>query len=207
MFHFYDHANFSEQAFIDAFGHNRWTDESWSFNGDFASEVPSLEPIGSQGMVDVELLGDGWDDVRMSCNTSPGDAVEEHYAQVNGYATTNGNHMLLGAAPNGVDYDVEPGLNSFDIATLWHDNEPNTGNSGHYLCDYTDAGSPAGQFGFCYTDFLNNFNNLEMGDSVVALAFGLAYGPDGWSQGFTGECGDMDNIALLDTGTFSIWLR
>lgn len=143
----------------------------------------------------------------MTCGGASGMIIEEEWAQVNGYADLNGNHQLLGSTPNGTSYDVTPGLNSFGIAKLWHDNEPTTANGYHYLCDTVNTGLPGCQFGFCYTDFLNNPNELETGDSVVALAFGRSYGPDPWSTGFTGECGDMDLEALRDEGTFSIWIR
>ncbi len=59
----------------------------------------------------------------------------------------------------------------------------------------------------CYTDFLNNDNNKDMGDSIVALAFGSTRGSDSWSVGFSGECGPMGSAYLKDTGTFSIWVR
>ena len=57
------------------------------------------------------------------------------------------------------------------------------------------------------TDFLNNNNALDYGDSIVSIGFGNILGDDGWSTGFTGECGNMGTGALQNSGTFWIWIR
>ena len=59
----------------------------------------------------------------------------------------------------------------------------------------------------CYTDFLNNPNASDMGDSIVALGFGYQSGDDSWSAGFSGECGAMGSNYLGDAGTYSYWVR
>ena len=46
-----------------------------------------------------------------------------------------------------------------------------------------------------------------MGDTIVSVSFGHAYGNDIWSSGFSGECGNMGAGYLSDAGTFSIWVR
>ena len=214
VFHVYamgGHPNgLREQDFIGLFNHNTFTNESWTYD-DIANQIiagnQSLTLLGSQGALDIDQFAGAWDDVRMTCSLNNNDANWENFAQVNGYATQNGSDKLHGAAANGTSYMVDASSNSFDQATIWHDNEPNTSNSGHYLCDYTNSGGASGQFGFCYTDHLNNPNNLDYGDSIVSVAFGTTYGADGWSVGFTAECGDMGTTAQQNTGTYAIWIR
>jgi len=211
VFHFYDHSGFSEQSFLDAFGHNRWTDENWRYDASASNFVDSpsspVEPLNTQGGRDIAALQGHWDDVRMTCSQNANDSTVHHFARINGYAPANGNHKLLGSVSNGTNYSVSASSNSMGNSTIWHDNETKTGNSHHYLCDQKEWSSPAPQFGFCYTDHLNNTNDQDQGDSIVSLAFGTEKGPDQWSQGFTGECGDMDGTALRDEGTFSIYVR
>ena len=134
---------------------------------------------------------------------------EAAFGLIRGFATTNGNGKLLGAAANGKSYAVDKTENSQGNTTIWVDNELDGVNSGHYLCDYTGGSAANGttQFSLCYTDFLNNDNGKDMGDSIVAIAFGTERGDDGWSPGFTFECGPMGDTALQNTGTFSIWIR
>ena len=116
---------------------------------------------------------------------------------------------MLGSAANGKSYVVDKTKNSQGNTTIWVDDELNTENSNHYLCDTANGNAPNGtsQFSLCYTDFLNNDNKQDMGDSIVAIAFGTIKGDDGWSAGFTGECGPMGGNVLLDAGTFSYWVR
>ena len=214
--HLHDMSGLDEDDFISLFGHNRFTDETWSYDastGIISDTLPSagMVQLNGQGMLGVDLMDGLWDDVRMACSASDDDLTETAYAQVDGYATTNGGWDLLGAASNGTSYSVTSSLQSTGQSTIWHDNELNTHNSNHYLCDiynvtYSSAGG-APQFGFCYTDFLNNPNSSDPGDSIVTIAFGTVEGADGWSTGFTAECGNMGWSALQNQGTFSIWLR
>ena len=209
MVHVYDLGGFNENDFIGLYGHNLWTDEAWSWDGSTLTDgLASLETLSSQGSLGVTTLDGLWDDLRMTCSQSDSDSTESSYAQIDGYATSNGSWDLLGAVSNGTSYAVDSSLNSVGQSTIWHDNETTTINSGHYLCDYTNSGSSGGaQFGFCYTDFLTNYNNQDYGDSIVSLAFGTSYGADGWSDGFTMECGAMGTTALQNTGTVSLWVR
>ena len=215
VFHVFDlggsPAGLKENDFIGLYDHNRFTDESWSYDAinkmisDGVGE--GMVTLVDQGALDVDLFTDRWDDVRMSCALGNKVEAPTNYAQVNGYATANDSFKLHGATANGSSYMVDAGLQSVDQGTIWHDNEVNSSNSGHYLCDYTNAGSSGAQFGFCYTDHLNNPNNLDYGDSIVSIAFGTSYGADGWSVGFTAECGDMGTTAQQNAGTYSIWIR
>ena len=214
--HLHDMAGLNEDDFISLFGHNRFTDETWSYDastGTISDTLPSsgMVQLSGQGMIGVDRMSGLWDDVRMACSASDSDLTETAWAQVDGYASTNGSWELLGASANGSSFSVDSMLQSTGQSIIWHDNELNTHNSNHYLCDiynttYTSAGG-APQFGFCYTDFLNNPNTSDPGDSIVTLSFGTIEGADGWSQGFTGECGNMGWTALQNEGTFSIWLR
>ena len=204
-----------EQDFIDLFGHNLWTDESWTYDASASSITSGLQgglvQGVDQGMAPVAAMTGAWDDLRMSCSLDDDATTWSHWMQVDGYATANGSWDLLGAATNGTAYAVDTTLNSMGIGTTWHDNEPNTINSNHYLCDLYQStgtgGHGAAQFGFCYTDFLSNPNTMDYGDSVVSLAFGDDYGPDGWSVGYTLECGAMGTTAQQNRGTYAIWLR
>ncbi|MCA9717510.1 MAG: DUF4215 domain-containing protein [Myxococcales bacterium] len=215
VFHVYNmggHPNgLKENQFTALFAHNRFTDETWSYesmNNTITAGIGSgLVTLIDQGALDIDMFTDKWDDVRMTCALGNGVEMPNNFAQVNGYATLNDSSKLHGATPNGTSYMIDPGLNSFDQDTIWHDNETASSNSGHYLCDYTNSGSSGAQFGFCYTDHLNNPNNLDYGDSIVSIAFGTSYGADGWSVGFTGECGDMGFTAQQNQGTYSIWIR
>jgi hypothetical protein len=210
VFHIYDHTGMSNDVFQSTFGHALFTEEDWSLSGGSISSglANGLTSLGGQGALDIGRMAGLWDDVRMTCSQSSGDASEQHYAQVDGYASTNGStEDLLGAASNGTSYSVDSSLNSFGQSTIWHDNETNTQNSGNYLCDYTNDGSSGTtQFSFCYTDFLNNLNQ-DPGDTIVGIAFGHQAGSDTWSTGFSGECGNMVWDYLRDSGTFSIWVR
>ena len=211
VMHLFDPSGLSENQFTSLFGNNLWTDHGWRFNTSSnqlsADDSSALIPGSVQGMVDVSDLGDAWTDLRMQCNRSPNSTSVEHFVAVPGYATTNGSHDLLGSVANGTSYTVPSSGNSFSRTTIWHNNEPTTDNSGHYLCDTLNTGDGAAQFGFCYTDFLNNNNDLDQGDSIVSLAFGTVPGNDSWSSGFTGECGDMGSGFLSDTGTWWMWVR
>ena len=210
-FHVFDPSGLSENSFVGLFGNNLWTDSAWRFdtvtNALSGAGGSVVQPNTTQGMIDVDSLGSLWTDLRFECSQSNNATVMQHFAQIDGYATTNGNHRLLGSVSNGTSYSVATSASSFNQGTIWHDNEPTSGNSGHYMCDVTNTGSGAAQFGFCYTDFLNNNNNLDYGDSIVSLAFGTVAGNDEWSTGFSGECGDMGQDYLADQGTFRLWLR
>ena len=214
VLHLYDMGSFDEDDFIAEYGHNQFTDETWSYDGASLSDGLSgdgLVSLTGQGALSVDVLDGLWDDVRMTCSGSDDDDTESYYAQVDGYATTNGSWDLLGAASNGTSYSVDSTTNSSGLSTIYHDNETDTDNSGHYLCDYTDyaysGGAGAPQFGFCYTDHLNNPNTSDYGDSIVSLSFGTVYGADSWSDGFTMECGAMGTTAHQNTGTVTIWVR
>ena len=212
MLHLYDMSGLDEDEFIATYGHNLFTDESWHYDG--SSVVDGLASDGlvsltTQGAVAISHMDGLWDDLRMTCSTADDDDTESHYIQVDGYATTNSSYALLGAASNGTAYSVDSATNSYSQSTIWHDNETSGINSGHYLCDTTTGTSSSGttQFGFCYTDFLNNPNSMEYGDSIVSIAFGTSYGSDSWSDGFTVECGNMTTTALQNAGTVTIWVR
>jgi hypothetical protein len=210
QFHFYNHANMSENAFISLFSHNRWTDESWRHvpGGSTTSGIgDGVRPLAGQGAIDIDWFTGAWTDLRMACNPNNSAATPTHFAQIDNYTGTNGNSKLLGSRANGASYSVTAAKNSFNQGTIWHDNEPNTGNSGHYLCDTHQGGSGSAQFGWCYTDFLNNSNDADYGDSIVSIAFGTSLGNDGWSAGFSGECGNMGQAYLADVGTFWLWIR
>ncbi|MCB9761407.1 MAG: hypothetical protein H6739_16310 [Alphaproteobacteria bacterium] len=208
---------FSEDTFITQFGHNRFTDETWSYN---ASQnrisdglgAAGLVRLGSQGAVAVSAMDGLWTDLRMTCNVSDNLSLEDAWIQVDGYATTNGNHLLLGATPNGTAYAVDSSLQSMRQSTIWHDNEVDTQNSNHYLCDTLNglnstAHGGAPQLAFCYDDHLNNPDTVDQGDTIVGIAFGTREGSDAWSPGFTLECGNMGADALQNEGTLSIWVR
>ena len=204
----YDIGGFSENDFLTAFGDPLFTDHDWSYSG--SSLTPSVTVLDdvNQGVIAIDSFSGLWTDVRMACNSSSLATTEQHYVQIDDYTTTNGNYQLLGSTANGTSYAVDSLLNSFQLSTVWHDNEINTINSGHYLCDVTNSGSNGtSQFGFCYTDFLNNNNSLDYGDSIVSISFGTELGNDGWSSGFTGECGSMGTGVLRNAGTFWIWIR
>jgi hypothetical protein len=211
VFYFYDHTGFKENDFISAFNHNQFTDETWQY--DLVSKTITKNllgpvPLQKEGALDIDMFAGQWKDVRMACAQNSSSSTVEHFAQVNGYADVNGNYKLLGAAKNGTSYDVTSTTNSMGLTKIWHDNEVKGVNSGHYLCDTTqDATNGTSQFSFCYTDFLNNPNTMDYGDSITAIAFGTTYGSDSWSQGFTGECGKMGTTSLGDKGTYWIYIR
>lgn len=213
VLHVTDLSGLQEDDFLALFGHNRFTDVSWTWEPGAARLQAGLNgglmKLLTQGAIDISRFDGLWDDVRMSCTTSDTSASETHFVQVDGYATTNGNHLLLGAATNGVSYAVDPKKNSMGLATVWHDNETLSANGWHYLCDQWEETKKGGapQFGFCYTDFLNDPNESDQGDSIVSLAFGSLEGGDTWSDGFTGECGDMATTAQQNAGTYSVWIR
>ena len=212
-FHFYNHSGFQENFIISAYDHNLFTNESWSYTPGAGAVTKSPatppQPLAQQGAIGIGRFGTVWDDIRMTCHQSSGTNDIQHYAQVDGFATTNGNHKLLGGAANGTAYTVSADTNSTNQSKIWHDNETATHNSGHYLCDYTNSpvGGKTCQFSFCYTDHLHNNNGQDMGDTIAGLAFGYGYGSDAWSSGFSGECGPMGSGYLSDQGTYSIWIR
>ena len=212
-FHFYNHSGFQENYFIAAYNHNLFTDESWSYTPGAGSVTKSPatppQPLQQQGAIGISRFGSVWDDIQMTCHGSSGNGSVQHFAQVDGYATANGNHKLLGGAANGTAYTVSANTNSQGQSKIWHDNETKTHNSGHYLCDNTNSpsGGETSQFSFCYTDHLNNGNGQDAGDTIAGIAFGYAYGNDEWSSGFSGECGPMGWDYLSDQGTYSIWVR
>ncbi len=205
-------AGLSEDDFLALFGHNRFTDESWTWEAGpqelVAGVNGGLVSMLSQGALDIGRFAGLWTDLRMACSLDDLDPVPDHWAQVDGYATQNGSHGLLGAADNGVRYTVDPDTNSMGLDWLSHDNEVLTSNGSHYLCDNVDADTsgPAPQLGLCYTEHLVDLNSSDKGDSVVALAFGTGLGDDSWSSGFTAECGPMDD-ALQNAGTTWVWIR
>ena len=208
MLHLNDSSGFEEDDFLTMFGNPNFTDHSWNYDGSLHEGIVRLISGVDQGAIAIDRFSGLWTDVRMACNASNLATTEGHFAQVDGYTTSNGNDALLGSTSNGTSYAVLPSSNSFGLSTIWHDNEETTTNSGHYHCDYTNAGpNGTAQFGFCYTDFLNNNNSLDYGDSIVSLAFGTSLGNDSWSTGFSGECGDMGTGYLNNTGTFWIWIR
>ena len=202
----------SEDDFLELFGHNRFTDETWTWEAGperlVAGTNGGLMSMLSQGALDIGRFDGRWTDLRMACSTSDRDPVPDHWAQVDGYTTQNGNHALLGAAPNGTVYTVDPTTNSMGLDWLSHDNEVTTSNSNHYLCDNLndDSTGAAPQLGFCYTAHLEDPNTRDKGDSVVALSFGHGLGSDTWSAGFTAECGPMAD-ALQNSGTTWVWVR
>ena len=210
VFHFFDHTAFTEDAFVAAYGTDRFTDVSWRYEPATAAYVPGnptpLEPLATEGAIDIALLAGIWTDVRMTCSTSSNDATEEGFAQVDGYATLNGNAMLLGAAANGTAYMVDPATNSMGLATVFHDNELDGANAITYDCDFLQA-DPNGtvQFSFCYTSFLLDL--ADDGDSITAISFGGYAGSESTVPGFMGECGAMGSAALFGAGTYSIYVR
>ena len=208
VLHLFDISGFSENDFLSVLGDPMFTDHDWNYSGSIINSGITTLSDYNQGAIAIDSFSGLWTDVRMACNTSSLASTEQHYVQVDDYTTLNGNYQLLGATANGTSYTVDSSLNSYQLSTIWHDNETNTVNSGHYLCDYTNTG-PDGtsQFGFCYTDFLNNDNTQDYGDSIVSLGFGHVLGDDIFSNGFTGECGDMGTSALNNEGTFWIWIR
>lgn len=214
VLHLYDMTGLSENQWVTAVGHDRFTDADWRYarpgNTTTKLSVPAgPEPLVAQGGIDVGRFTGRWTDVRMGCNVANNNNTATHFVQVDDYTTKNGNFRLLGAAGNGTAYDVVATKNSRNQARVWHDNELDGVDGGHYLCDTTNGGSNGTtQFGFCYTDHLNNDNNLDMGDSIASLSFGSVGGESGdWSTGFTAECGAMGSNALQNTGTFSVWIR
>ena len=221
LFHVFDlggAGGLREQQFIDLFHDNLWTNHSWSFARDSATIAPAAAsgpvPLMAQGGLDIGLF-EGWTDLRMACHRQDRASFAEQFVEIDGYADVNANRKLLGGAPNGTAYTVAAASNSMHLTKIWHDNEPITGNGYHYLCDVTNNGTGAAQFGFCYTDFLNDPNapNGDSGDSIVTIAFGSKYGGDEsaeWSNGFTAECGNMGSGAtgaLQNAGTFWLWIR
>lgn len=213
VFHLTRTEGLSEDDFLALFGHNRFTDETWTWE---AGSQRLLEGVNgglmsmlTQGALDIGRFDGLWTDVRMACSTADLDPVSDHHAQVDAYTLQNGNALLLGGAPNGTTYDVDPSTNSMGLDWLSHDNEVTTSNSNHYLCDTQDDDSSgaAPQFGFCYTAHLEDDNTSDKGDSVVSLSFGYALGSDSWSPGFSAECGSMGDGALHNTGTTWIWVR
>ncbi len=202
---------FQRGDFVDLFGHTRFTDATWTY--DALTETVSDGSSGlvwgvDQGGLDIGLFDGRWTDVRMTCSQTDNADAWQHFVTVNDYTTTNGNSLLLGAAPNGSSYTVDPDSNSFGLSTVWHDNELNTVNSGHYLCDTTNSGNGTSQFGFCYTNHLSNPNTRDYGDSIVSLSFGTSgLSGDGWTNGFTLECGSMGRNAQQNNGTYAIWVR
>jgi len=211
VLHVHGHTGMTENKFIAAVGHNRFTDASWNLSGGAivtGGNAKAPQPGQVTGALNIALFDKAWTDVRMACSQSTGDLTEQAYGIVPAFSTANGNFKLLGAAASGKSYTVDKTTNSQGNTSIWVDNELDTQNGGHYLCDTTNTGpNGTSQFSLCYTDFLNNDNSSDMGDAVVALAFGASYGDDGWSAGFTGECGPMGGNALLDAGTYSIWVR
>jgi large repetitive protein len=211
VLHLYDIGALAKADFDALFGHLRFTDEDWSYSAADGMNAgnSSLVTLTGQGALDISRFDDMWEDVRMGCSSSSNDSAVQHHAQIDGYTITNGNNLLLGAADNGNSYSVPSDSNSFGNTTIWHDNEIDSENSGHYICDVTSNNTSSGttQFSFCYTDFLNNNNSVEMGDSIVGIAFGYNYTETDWSSGFSAECGDMDSGYLSDSGTFWIWIR
>jgi hypothetical protein len=204
-------AGFQRRDFFDLFGHTRFTDATWTY--DALTETVSDGTSGlvwgvDQGGLDISLFDGRWTDVRMTCSQNDNADSWQHFVSVNDYTTTNGNSLLLGAAPNGSSYSVDPTTNSFGLSTVWHDNELNTVNSGHFLCDTTNSGNGTSQFGFCYTNHLSNPNSSDFGDSIVSLAFGTSgLSGDGWTHGFTLECGRMGRDAQQNNGSYAIWVR
>ncbi|MSP90509.1 MAG: hypothetical protein EXR79_01690 [Myxococcales bacterium] len=212
VLHIHQHAGMSENKFLAAFGHNRFTDVDWNLVGGSlvtaGNGAVAPQPNKVTGALDIAFFDGGWSDLRAACNKANGNLTEEAYGVVPGYAKANGNFKLLGGAANGTSYPVDKATNSSGNTTIWVDNELNTENGGHYLCDTTNGGdNGTTQLSLCYTDFLNNNNTLDHGDSIVALGFGTTKGDDSWSAGFSGECGSMGTGYLGDVGTFSYWVR
>ena len=202
---------FQRADFIHTFGHNRFTDATWSYDAATNTVSEGLNGLVwgmDQGGLDIELFAGRWTDIRMTCNTADRATGWSHWVMIPDYSTTNGNYQLLGSAANGASYSVLTSTNSMGLSTVWHDNELATQNSHHYLCD-NNVSSSVGttQFGFCYTNHLSNTNNQDMGDSLVSLAFGSSGTTDIWSYGFTGECGDMGTNAQQNNGSYAIWVR
>ncbi|MEC7985993.1 MAG: MopE-related protein, partial [Myxococcota bacterium] len=206
ILHLNDPSGFSEDDFLSLFGDPLFTDHDWRYNGGVLSAGVQTLDDTHQGAIQIDRFSGLWTDVRMACHTSNLSTTEEHYAQVDDYTVSNGNYALLGSTSNGTSYTVNSAYNSFGLSTIWHDNETDSLNSGHYHCDVTNYGPGTSQFGFCYTDFLNNNNSLDYGDSIVSLGFGNALGSDGWSTGFSGECGNMGTGYLNNGGTYWIWI-
>ncbi len=213
VFHVFDlggtPGGLSEDDFQTTFGHNLFTRESWNWTaaGGFTTAPVGVQQLSTQGAISSATLDGLWTDLRMTCSQTDSDATESNFIQIDGYVGLNGNTNLHGGAANGTSYTVPAASNSFAQGTIWHDNETTSGNSGHYLCDTWTGGTSGAQFGFCYTDHLSNPNTLDFGDSIVSIAFGTQSGADGWSVGFTGECGDMGMTAQQNAGTYSIWVR
>ena len=209
--HVFSHTGMSNNKFIAATGHHNFTDAFWQLKDAkiiTGAQAASPQPGKVTGALDIAMFKGKFDDLRMSCSKNSGDLNEQAYGVIKGFATTNGNHKLLGAAANGKSYTVDKGLNSSGNTTIWVDNETDGINSGHYTCDTATKGSNGtSQFSLCYTDFLNNNNSKDHGDSIVAIAFGHVKGDDSWSKGFSGECGNMGTAFLADKGTFSIYVR
>gem|GEM_PF-5010576 len=205
-------AGLQEDDFLDLFGHNRFTDETWTYEvgtGDVVAGVNGgLMSMLTQGALDIRRFDGAWSDVRMACSNDDLDPEPDHWAQVDDYAAQTGSSLLLGATANGTVFTVDPATNSMGLDWLSHDNELTTGHGHHYLCDTTntEVENPAPQFGFCYTAHLTDPNEQDSGDSVVALSFGETTGSDTWSEGFTAECGPTGG-ALQNAGTTWIWIR
>ena len=196
-----------DSGFISAVGHNRFTDADWHLtSGNIQAEKKPIVPMQTGG-VNISYFSSNWTDLRMACNQSTGELSEQAYGVLTGFTTANGNYKLLGAAGNGTAYNANPSTNSAGNSTIWMDNETDSQNSGHYLCDTANSGPGTTQFSMCYTNFLNNNNDQDMGDTIVGIAFGHSFGNDSWSSGFSGECGNMGSGYLGDAGTFSIWVR
>lgn len=211
VLHVFGHSGMSENKFTAAAGHNRFTDANWNLvsgNIVVGASAEAPQPGKVTGGIDIAFFDGGWTDLRAACSQKTGDLTEQAFGVVPNFTTANGNYKLLAAANNGKAYAVDKALNSSGNTTIWVDNETTTENSGHYLCDtYNGGTNGTSQLSLCYTDFLNNDNSQDMGDSIVALGFGTTKGDDGWSAGFSGECGPMGAGYLGDAGTFSYWVR
>ncbi len=212
VLHVFGHQGLVKGKFKAAVGHLRFTDANWNLTGGnlvVGNSAQPPQPGAVTGAIDIAFFDGGWNDLRAACHTGTGNLSEHAYGLVANFATVNGNHKLLGAAANGKSYPVDKATNSAGNITIWVDNETNSENGGHYLCDTTNGGgNGTTQLSLCYTDFLNNDNSKDMGDSIVALGFGSnGSDGDGWAVGLTGECGAMGDKALGDAGTFSYWVR
>ena len=212
VLHVFTHAGMGKNKFKAAVGNLKFTDADWNLSGGnivVGANALAPQPGVVTGAVNIGFFDGGWNDLRAACSQTTGNLAEQAYGQINGFTAANGNYKLLGAAANGKSYSVGAGSNSAGNTTIWVDNETNSQNGGHYLCDTTNDGADGTtQLSMCYTDFLNNNNSQDMGDSIVAISFGSMGTEAGdWSVGFSGECGPMGSGFLGDSGTFSYWVR